>query len=194
MLVYDKIFENLWLRKAYHLIGGLLLVFGLVELGPWFFAVGIVYLIVFWLVGKRISFAMLGILVVLATTGSVFITVGATIVFWIGDGFAALIGAQFGRTRWTWNRNKSIAGSFAFFASSTVALLIFFASVFQGITPAVYPVALVTAFVATTAEMVPLSLFKDRKADDNFVILLVSGITLRVVTHLSGLALPAGWM
>lgn len=193
MLVYDKIFENLWLRKAYHLVGGMFLVFGLVELGSWFFAAGVVYLIAFWILGKRVSFALLGILVVLATTGSVFITGGATIVFWIGDGFAALVGAQFGRTRWLWNQTKTIAGSFAFFIGSALALLLFFASVFRGIPQSAYPVALVTAFVGTIAEMVPLTLFKDRKPDDNFVIIVVTGITLQVLAYLFRLALPAGW-
>lgn len=188
MSVWDKIFENLMLRKAYHLLGGGLILAALATLDVFPFIIcGSVYLIAFFIFGRRVSFAMLGILLLLVFTGSKFTTMGATIVFWIGDGSAALVGTWWGQQVWGWNKAKTIAGSFAFLTSSTLALLLFLVVVSTSDIPDLFFTASLTALGGTIAEVLPISLIKDRKSDDNFLIIMTCGILLQIVAFSLGL-------
>ena len=39
----------------------------------------------------------------------------------VGDGFSDLIGRRIGKTKWIYNKNKSVEGSLAFFLSSFIS-------------------------------------------------------------------------
>jgi hypothetical protein len=191
MSVYDKIFENLMLRKAYHLFGGGVILAALATLDrPTFIICGIIYLIAFWVLGKRVSFAMLGVLLLLAFSRSQFITMGATIVFWIGDGSAALVGSWWRGKSWSWNKAKTIAGSLAFLTSSGLALFLFLILVSPSPKWGLVIAASLTALGGTLAEGLPITLIKDRKADDNLLIIMTSGILLQMVALALGIELP----
>ncbi len=45
--------------------------------------------------------------------------------FFILDGFAGLIGKEFGRMTLPWNRSKTYLGTFAFFAASSIGCAVF---------------------------------------------------------------------
>jgi len=91
---FDLIFGKLSFRKLYHFVGGVL-VFSIVYLcdGLLIYLFGLIYLAIFWFWGKRISFAVMAVLILYAITQSKFATLGAVIVFTIGDGMAAVIGS-----------------------------------------------------------------------------------------------------
>lgn len=181
----DRLFQNLSFRKVYHFLGGGLILFAVATLDlRWIFVSGLLYLAAFWIWGKRISFAVLGILILLALTRSRFATLGAGIIFVIGDGLAAVVGSAYGRTKWCWNRDKSLAGSAAFLLSSLSAEFVFLR--LAGPYPPGFTAAAMVLPCLTTCvlESLPIAVIRDRKPDDNLIIILGAGGILHALTVL----------
>jgi phytol kinase len=78
----------------------------------------------------------------------------------VGDGFAGLLGAMYGKSKLPWNRNKSWFGSFCFFSLSLLSSLLF-TDLFNrwgwfSITAAQFlPSLTITTLVATIVESLP---------------------------------------
>jgi len=115
-------------------------------------------------------------------SGSTYVLVGALVSVWvfpktiaiagllvlsISDSAASLVGLRFGRASFL---GKSLAGSFAFFASSVIIL--WFAW------PQSHGVALAAALVATIAEALPSIRLGRVELNDNLTIPLLTGATL----------------
>jgi hypothetical protein len=185
----DKVFSSLPFRKAYHFIGGLALFLLTLFLGDTaFFIACALYLLAFLAFGARVSFAVIGVASLFAITRSRFATLGAIVIFTRGDGLSAVIGSCYGKRWLPWNAQRSIAGSIAILAGAIIGTFIFI--------PCASPVtgwerALVVGLPSVAgciAESLPITLIRDRKPDDNLIIILVSGLTLRVLMAL--LAFP----
>ena len=115
--IFDRIFDCIWFCKTYHLIAGCLLAAAILALDrDWFIILCVVWLVFFGVIGRRVSTAVLGVLLLAILTESKLTTLAAAIVFVVGDGAAAIVGAIFGKMKVPWNRRKSIAGSLAFLA------------------------------------------------------------------------------
>lgn len=187
--VFNTIFESLIFRKSYHFIGGMLIIITLFLLDKgWVFALGLTYLLLFWIYGKRISFAVLAILIFYALTDSRFATIGAAIIFVVGDGTAALIGSKYGRTKLPWHKEKTLIGSVAFLVSSFFVLLIYLISALPEIGAILLVLAFFPSIVGCILECLPISFIKDRKPDDNLIVILGSGITLYVLVQGLGIS------
>lgn len=86
-----------------------------------------------------------------------------------GDGLADLVGRRYGKgNKWWFNRDKSIAGSMAFWVGATCCALILLSVLSIDLQPTVplNPEALVCGIMATTAllEVAPI------KFDDNYLV------------------------
>src|SRR5262245_56710032 len=102
--LFDKVFANVWLRKRYHLIAGGLLVIGIAVLDTnWFSAFCVMWILLFGAISKRVSTAVLGVLLLSVLSNSRFTTLGAAIIFVIGDGMAALVGTACQGQKWPWS-------------------------------------------------------------------------------------------
>lgn len=88
---------------------------------------------------------------------------GAIAILGIGDPAAVFVGRRFGRNKWPHNPDKSVQGSGAMFAVSTIAMLML------GFDPIR---SIVVAFSATSFESLPL------KISDNLIIPIVSGMVM----------------
>lgn len=185
----DRVFTSLPFRKAYHFIGGLALFLLTLFLGDTaFFIACALYLLAFLAFGKRVSFAVIGVASLFAITRSRFATLGAIVIFTLGDGLSAIMGSCYGKRRLPWSAQKSIAGSVAFLAGAIIGTFIFVscASPVTG-----WERALLVGLPSVTgciAESLPITVIRDRRPDDNLIIILVSGVTLRVLMAL--LAIP----
>jgi dolichol kinase len=193
--LFDRLFGTLLFRKLYHFFLGSLTLLGLVVLDKGVFLIILTaYLLVFWYVGRRISLAALGILILFAVTDSKYTTLGAGIIFVVGDGLAALIGSKYGRTRWPWHEHKTVLGSLAFFVSSVVAMLLFVALTLRGQTQGLL-LALLPPLAGCLTESLPVWRINGHKVmlgesnllDDNLFVLLVSGIVLHVLINWLGI-------
>lgn len=183
----DTVFENHKFRKIYHLLGGMMLIVGLAMIGKYWFSVfGCIYLIAFKLYARRISFAMIGILLLLMLSGSVLITLSTMVIWVIGDGLAGMIGARFGKIAWPWHPQKTILGSAAFFTSSALAQLIFLTLILKDLPHVLLLLSVIPAFVACIVETLPITIIKDRKADDNLLVILTTGLLIQVMVVLFG--------
>lgn len=183
--LFDRIFSSLALRKVYHFVSGLLLflmVYRLNDAG--IYVTGVLYLLAFLAFGKRVSFAVIGVLLLFAITRSRFATLAAIVIFILGDGFAALIGSKYGERHLPWNGDKTVVGSAAFLGSSAIGMFIYVSGVPQIRGWEKCLLVLVPSLVACVFESVPILVISDRKRDDNFVIILVSGL---IVFFLMGL-------
>lgn len=175
----DRIFENLFFRKLYHMFGGGLLVLGLVFLDrKWFMVLDAIYIFVFKVYGKRISFAAIGVLLLYFISNSRFITLEATVIWLVGDGMAALIGAAYGKKKWPWSTHKTILGSVAFLLSSILVALPVVSIYIDAPLSILFILVLAPCLCASIIEALPLSFIKDRKADDNLLVILSTGLLL----------------
>jgi hypothetical protein len=184
--LFDEIFGCVWLRKIYHLIAGGLVVVAIVVLHANCFSVlCVVWIILFGAISKRVSTAVLGLLLLSVLSGSRFTTLGAAVIFVVGDGMAGLIGAAFGVTKWPWSDRKTILGSLSFLIGASLAMfgvLSILVQTFPGnlISLAILP-SLIGCFVETVS--VPLVRdIRDSKPDDNLFVVLSSGATLHWLT------------
>jgi dolichol kinase len=135
-----------------------------------------IYILLFKVFGKRISFAAIGMLLLYLITNSRFITLYTTVIWWVGDGMAALAGSAYETKKWPWSAHKTILGSAAFFICSILAAL-----PLAMINPDIpLPVLFIFIFIpclwASMIEALPFTFIKDRKADDNLLIILSTGI------------------
>ena len=178
----DRFFDSVWSRKAYHLVaGGLLATASLVLSNSWFAALCLAWLVLFGLASKRISTAVLGLLLLALLTGARLTIFGAALIFVVGDGVAALAGTALGRTRLPWHEQKSVAGSLAFLASATIAMLIALPAMFICSPAQLVLLAVLPSTVGCLAEAQPFALvrdIRDGKPDDNLLVILSSGAML----------------
>jgi dolichol kinase len=179
LILVDRIFENLFFRKLYHLFGGSLFVLGLVFLDKkWFIVLDAIYIVGFKVFGKRISFAAIGVLLLYLLSNSSFITLYATVIWLVGDGMAALIGAAYGKKKWSWSTHKTILGSVTFLFSSILVALPFVSTHIDAPLTILFILVVAPCLWATIIEALPLSFIKDRKADDNLLVILSTGLLL----------------
>jgi dolichol kinase len=187
--VFNTIFESLIFRKSYHFIGGFLMIMMLFLLNEsWIFVLGLSYLLLFWIYGKRISFAVLGILILYFITDSRFTTIGAAIIFVVGDGIAALIGSKYGRTKLLWHKEKTIMGTSAFFVSSFLAILIYLMTTLPEFDAILLVLAFLPSLVGCILEGLPITFIKDRKTDDNLIVIFGSGAALHALVEGLGIS------
>lgn len=188
--IVDKVFENLFFRKCYHLLGGGLMILGVGVLNYYvFLLIAVLYIIAFYMLGRRVSFAAGGIALLLILSHSKWVTIGASLIWLIGDGMAGLIGQTYGRLKWPWNPQKTILGSLSFFVTSYLAIWIWILATADQPSIALSFPLIIPCLTASIVEMLPISFIRDRKPDDNFIILLTTGLVLKIIT--SGLLLEA---
>jgi hypothetical protein len=177
--LFDTVFTSLPWRKAYHFAGGIGLLLAFTFLPPLaLYAVCITYLIGFLVFGKRISFAVLGALLLFAITRSRFAVLGSVLVFTLGDGLAAVIGARFGRSRLPWNGEKTVLGSLTYLLAASAGM-----AFFVWLAAPIHPgeqliVILVPSIVGAAIESLPLTTIRDRKPDDILLSILGVGLVL----------------
>ena len=183
----DKVFENHYWRKIYHLCGGMLLALGLIWLDQgWFVLLDAFYVLAFLILGRRISFAAIGVMLLLVMSGSKPITLGATVIWVVGDGLAGLLGAAYGKKKWPWNSQKSIFGSASFFTGSYLAMLVVL-GVFDVTQDCAHELLLlVPCLVAAIVETLPVTFIRDRKPDDNLTVILATGLVLWLMIYVLG--------
>ena len=191
-IFFDRVFGRLFWRKLYHFAGGALLLTALIILqANWFLFLLLVYLAAFRIFAKRISFAVLGMLMLLVVSQSVLTTFAAGVVLFVGDGMAAVVGAAWGRRKWHINPHKSVWGSVAFLASAFLSLLMALEMLMPAQQAALI-LAFFTALGGAVAEMLPLNMIRDRKPDDNLIVLAVSGMIFYGMCLWLGIPLTEG--
>ena len=108
-------------------------------------------------------------------------------IFTIGDGFAALIGARFGAKKWPWAEDKTMIGSLAFILTAFIAMLVFLSWAITDIPFYILlPMAFFSTLIGCYVEARPLVVIKDRKLDDNLNIILISGLVLYASVYFLG--------
>ena len=178
-LLFDRIFGNLYFRKLYHFWGGILMVVALILLDRnWFIFFAALYFILFFFIGKRISFAILGVLLLYIISGSKNLTVYTTIIWLVGDGVAGLIGGALGKRKLPWHDRKTILGSVSFFLSSWLVILTLFILTIEAPHSQLLILSIISCLVACFVESLPVSFIHDRKPDDNLIVLLLVGLTM----------------
>lgn len=179
--IFDRLFGNLYLRKLYHMLGGILILCGLVFLDKaWFILMAGLYYLLFLLIGKRISFAIIGILLLYLLSNSRNLTLYATIIWWIGDFAAGVVGAAWGKQKLPWNPQKSILGSLSFFFSSFLVIFPMLIQTNPTSLKFLLPLCSLACLVACIVESLPITFIRDRKPDDNLTVILSTGFTLWV--------------
>ena len=180
----DLVFDNLHLRKAYHFICGSLATWMLIHVANshLLLALGLLYVIAFWVWGKRISFAVLGVLLLAIVTGSRFVCAGAFPVLTTGDCASAVVGFRYGRTAWPWQRAKTVLGTVAFFLISFVAMVVFIRYTGLSSNAELMWLAFLPAATGAAVECLPTVKFRDLKLDDNLWIVVSSGLVLTILS------------
>ncbi|MBP1703537.1 MAG: hypothetical protein H6Q38_2644 [Chloroflexi bacterium] len=177
-LLFDRIFGNFYARKLYHFLGGMLMVSALMLLERnWFILFAAVYFIIFFLIGKRISFAVIGVILIYIISGSKYLTLYATMIWLVGDGIAGLAGSAFGKQKLPWHDQKTITGSFAFFLSSFSVILTLLITTIEASYRQLLILSTISCLVACFVESLPVSFIRDRKPDDNLIVLISAGLT-----------------
>jgi dolichol kinase len=188
---FDRLFANVWIRKSYHVIGGALVAVSIPLLGNARFAwLCVAGLTAFAMTAKRVSTVLLGLLLVDVLSGSNLTTLGAAVVFVVGDGLSALAGTAFGTTKLPWHGEKSVVGSLAFFGGAWVSLAWRLHAAFPENTGRTVVVALVVSVVGCLAETQPLPLVRDvrdGKPDDNLAIVLSAGAALHALLRIAAI-------
>lgn len=187
-LLFERIFDNLYLRKLYHFLGGTLMVFALLLLERnWFIFCAVLYFVSFVFIGKRVSFAILGTLILYVFSGSKNLTVYTTIIWLIGDGTAGFVGGALGKRKLPWHDRKTILGSISSFLSSWIVLLTLFILTIEAPHKLLLILSTISCLVACLFESLPVTFVRDRKQDDNLIILLFAGLTMWSFSKLLGL-------
>ena len=184
----DKIFRSLYFRKLYHFLGGILMVIALVRLRMvWFLLLVGFYFLAFLIIGKRISFAALGVLLLYVLSGSRNLTLYTTIIWLVGDGTAATIGNAFGVRRLPWHEDKTILGSVSFTLSSWSVFLTLLITTIDAPLWKLIILSTVSCLLAGLMESFPITLIRDRRRDDNLIVLLLTGLTVWGAARLLGI-------
>ncbi len=172
--------SRLFARKVVHVLGGLAAAW-LVLVSPLALSAGLAgaIIIAYWAISKRISLALLTLIVLVGLTRSRMIVAGSLTVLALGDGAAGILGRAFGRTRWPWRRDKTVEGSAAFWVAATGGLWALLSLVLPGATPTHRAVlAALPALAACMAETLPIEITQNGKPDDNLGVMLASGAAL----------------
>jgi dolichol kinase len=158
---------------------------------PWLLGAGVTWVVVFGLLSRRLSTAVVGLLIVNLLSASRLVTLGAAVVFVAGDALSALVGTAFPVGRWPWNPRKTASGSVAFLVFGGLAL----AWLLWQMTgmPATQLVigSVLPALVAAIAELTPwvaVADWRDAAPDDNLAVTVAAGATLAVLLALFGIA------
>ena len=182
----DEMFRCVWLRKAYHLIAGSLLLTAIIVLNAnWLSAFCVFWILVFGAISKRVSTAVLGVLLLSVLTGSRFTTLGAGMIFVVGDGMAALVGIACGGRKWPWSDQKTIVGSLAFLVGASFAMRGVLSILVQETPSRLFLLSVLPSVIGCLAEAMPLALvrdIRDSKPDDNLLVILSSGAALHWLT------------
>lgn len=188
----DKVFENHTFRKLYHLFGGGLLILGLFLLKQnWFLLASALYVLAFLIFGRRISFAAIGIMLLLVLSNSKWITIGSSLIWLVGDGMAGLLGRKYGRKKWPWNNQKTILGTISFFSAASLAMGGWLL-VSTGEPPfSLILLCFIPCLAASIVEILPITFIRDRKPDDNLTVILLTGLVIKILTVC--LAVKAGF-
>lgn len=184
---FDKIFRNIWYRKAYHFLAGAVLVALVAILDTtWVFVLGLSWLAAFGILSQRISTSVLGLLLLNLLPDSYVTRLGATVVFVVGDGFATVVGTAFGSRRWPWSGHKTVLGSASFLISATLAMAAVLHFAVQSAPQSVLAVAFWPSLAGCLVEAVPIPLVvdvRDLTPDDNLAVVLASGGVLHFLTN-----------
>jgi uncharacterized protein (TIGR00297 family) len=110
----------------------------------------------------------------------------------VGDGAATLVGRRIGGRRWPWNRDKTIAGTTAFFVFGSLAGVALARWIAPAVTPAPGPLFIVlapmaAALVAAAVETLPIRL------DDNVSVAATSAAVLWCGSLVTREAWEAAW-
>jgi integral membrane sensor domain MASE1 len=187
--LWDTIFTRLTYRKIYHFTGGALLIFGLSCLDSHWFTIGaVLYLLLFTILSKRISLAVIGVVLLLWLSGSRFTTLGATITWVIGDGVAAIIGAAYGKTAWPWHESKTLLGSGSGFIAAALATVLFLVLSTNASIQSILILTFASTLVGCLLETLPLNFIGNaRKANDNPAVILGVGLVFHLLVKFYGI-------
>lgn len=184
----DQLFSCVWRRKAYHLLAGSLLAAGTLMLDTrWFAALCLCWLALFVIISRRISTAVLGLLLLAMLTGDQLTTFGAALVFVVGDGVATLAGTALGETKLPWHDQKSVVGSLAFLAAASLAMVAALPVLIDCSPLQLALLAGLPSLAGCLAEASPFALLRDERdgqPDDNLLVLLSSGAVLHWLIRL----------
>lgn len=184
----DKVFSSTIYRKLYHLVGGSLVILGFLLLDrEWFIASCILYIVLFYLICKRISFAVIGFLMLAILTNSTVIMLSSAAIWLVGDGMAGLIGGAFGKRKWPWHSQKTILGSASFLAGAFLAVLVVLNSTIDAPLHILALLSILVSIGACIIEVMPVPLIKDRKVDDNLLLILSSALLITLLSSWFGL-------
>lgn len=123
------------------------------------------------------------VLVLLFRGPNVHIAAVAWCVLAFGDGCATLVGRNFGRRKWPWNRDKSVMGTIAFVEAALPAAYVAALLMPPKLTP--FPIFFVVAFavlVAAVVETLPT------RIDDNLTVPFSTAIALIWIERWEGFA------
>jgi dolichol kinase len=143
----------------------------------WFILFAALYFITFYLIGKRISFAVIGVLLLYIISGSKNLTLYPTMIWLVGDGTAGLAGSALGKQKLPWHDQKTITGSIAFFLSSFIVILTLLITTIEALYRQLFILSTMSCLVACFVESLPVSFIHDRKPDDNLIVLISTGLT-----------------
>jgi hypothetical protein len=182
----DRVFAYVWFRKAYHMLGGGLLAAGAFMLDTtWFIALCVTWLVLFGIVSRRISTAVLGLIILTVLTDAKLTIFGAALIFVIGDGIATIAGTAFGRMKLPWHDKKSVAGTLSFLVAGTFAMLIALSILLNCSFQKLAMLAVFPSLAGCLTEALPFALvrdIRDGQPDDNLLVLLISGAVLHWLT------------
>lgn len=90
-------------------------------------------------------------------------------------------------SHWPWNEEKSLIGSVAFFISAAIAMWVLVSlSVAPGDKFA-WLLVVAPVLVGCLVESLPITIIKDRKPDDNLILILSCGLTIQIVQNMLGM-------
>jgi dolichol kinase len=181
---FDKIFETLIFRKLYHFAGGISFGLGIAFVSRWtFIGVGIIFALILWGISKRFPAAVLAIIAFYLIFPNTFVVLGAVIIFTVGDGFAAVLGSRYGKTRIPGHEQKTVVGSVGFFVTASVAMLFFVWGVTDASGWVLWGVGIMPAFLTTLIELIPLTPYLEKYWGDNLFLIWGAGFTILLLTH-----------
>jgi dolichol kinase len=191
-MTIDAFHDQLFLRKLWHLSFGGVLVAMLALLDRnWCLAACAVYFLGLWFLARRISFGTLGIMLLLMLSGARFATFLTVLIWVVGDGLAGILGAAYGRRKWTWYPQKSVVGTLSFFLGAMAAALVALQLSVAAPLATVIALSAVPSLAAAVVEILPITFIRDRKPDDNLLIILSTGLVVNVL--IAGLGVEGGF-
>ena len=122
-----------------------------------------------WWLLRFVAYGLIGICVLLVVFGHEIAMIAWTTLI-IGDGFAGLVGMLWETSPLPWNQNKSLAGSFAFFASSFIGVSLLAMNIYDISYAKSALLSLPISFVSAFIESLPISI------NDNLSVVIGSGM------------------